>query len=51
MFSEISWSNRLYVNEPEITPEQYKMFFGRHQFGISFDVANLFLKENQAIRN
>lgn len=42
--SEISWNGRIYVDEPQITPEQYKMFFDRCEFGISFDIANSILK-------
>lgn len=42
--SEISWNGRIFVDEPQITPEQYKMFFDRCEFGISFDVANSILK-------
>ena len=42
--SEISWNGRIFVDEPQITPEQYKMFFDRCEFGISFDTANLILR-------
>ena len=45
--SEVSWNGRIYVDEPKITPEQYKMFFARNEFGISFDVANSILHNRQ----
>ncbi len=38
-----NWYGRIYVDEPEITPEQYKMFFGKYQYGISFKMANFIL--------
>lgn len=38
------WNGRLYVDEKSITPEQYKMFFGKNEFGITFDTANCILK-------
>ena len=41
-----NWHGRAYVSESFITPEQYKMFFGRDEFGIKFDVANQILTAN-----
>ena len=40
----MNWNGRIYVDEEQITPEQYKMFFGKYEFGISFDMANSILK-------
>lgn len=45
--SEVSWNGRIYVDEPQITPEQYKIFFGRYEFGISFNTANSILRNRQ----
>ena len=45
--SSVTWCGRARVEEKAITPEQYKMFFGRYQYGISFKVANTILKYNQ----
>ena len=42
----LSWSGYAYVDEPSITPEQYKMFFDRCACGISFKTANQILSEN-----
>lgn len=41
------WNGRIYVDEPQISPEQYKMFFGKSQYGISFEMANSILKNRQ----
>jgi len=38
-----NWYGRIFVDEPQITPEQYKMFFGKYQYGISFNMANAIL--------
>ena len=43
----VTWNGRIYVDEPRITPEQYKMFFDRCEFGIGFDMANSILKNRQ----
>ena len=40
---EITWSGRAYVNEEQISPEQYKVFFDKAEFGIKFNVANQIL--------
>lgn len=40
----MEWNSRIYVDEEQITPEQYKMFFDRCEYGISFDAANSILK-------
>ena len=42
----ISWYGRAYIDEKSISPEQYKMFFDRCEFGIKFDIANMILKDN-----
>lgn len=43
---DVKWTGRIRVNERGITPEQYKMFFGRWKFGISFNMVNLLLEDN-----
>ena len=45
--SEVAWNGRIYVNEPQITPEQYKTFFDRCEYGISFNTANSILRNRQ----
>jgi len=40
----ISWNGRIFIDEEKITPQQYKEFFDRGMFVISFDVANYILK-------
>ena len=42
---EATWNGRAYVNEECITPEQYKVFFDRNQYGIKYDIANMILGE------
>lgn len=41
------WYNRAYVDEPELSPQQYHDFFDNCDFGISFKVANAILKARQ----
>lgn len=42
---EYYWSGRIYVDEEQITPEQYKQFFGTYnEYGIKFNIANSILK-------
>ena len=48
MAKEITWSGRLFIDEQQITPEQYKMFFGRSEFGIRYSAANSILKSNSS---
>lgn len=38
------WYGRAHVAEKSITPEQYKMFFGLYEFGVTLDMANSLLK-------
>ena len=40
----ISWNGRIFIDEERITPQEYKEFFDRGEFVISFDVANCILK-------
>ena len=42
---EVTWNGRAYVNEESITPEQYKMFFGKDKYGIKYNIANMILGE------
>lgn len=42
--SEMSWYGRIYVDESDITPEQYKEFFDHGYYVIKFDIANSILK-------
>ena len=44
---DITWNGRMYVDEKQITPEQYKMFFGLYEYGISFATANKILQNRQ----
>ena len=41
---DISWCGRIFIDEERITPQEYKEFFDRGEFVISFDVANCILK-------
>lgn len=38
----ITWYGRTFIDEPSISPEQYKMFFDRYEY----DIANQILAEN-----
>lgn len=40
----MEWNGRIYVDEEQITPEQYKMFFDRCEYGISFSMVNSILR-------
>ena len=42
----MTWNGRIYVNEPSLSPEQYKMFFDRCEYGITLSVANKILEWN-----
>ena len=44
----VTWNGRAFVDESSITPEQYKIFFDRCEFGIKYDIANLILKDRTA---
>lgn len=46
----MEWNGRIFVDEEKITPEQYKMFFDRCEYGISFNVANSILKNQKTIK-
>lgn len=48
MMKCVTWSGRLFVEGPCLSPEQYKMFFSRSQNGIPFAVANDILRKNAA---
>ena len=39
------WYGRAYVDEPELSPQQYHDFFDNRPFTISFSVANAILKQ------
>lgn len=42
---EYYWNGRIYVDEEQITPEQYKQFFGTYnEYGIKFNIANSILE-------
>ena len=41
----ITWNGRAFVTEESITPEQYKMFFGKDEYGIKYDIANMILHD------
>lgn len=45
--SEITWAGRIYVDEKKITPQEYKEFFERGEFVISFKVANTILRNRE----
>ena len=40
----ITWNGRIFIDEERITPQEYKEFFDRGMFVISFDMANSILK-------
>lgn len=45
--SEVTWNGRIYVDEPSITPEDYKEFFSPGYFVIGFATTNAILKQRQ----
>ena len=44
MSRSITWNGRIFIDEERITPQEYKEFFDRGMFVISFDMANSILK-------
>ncbi len=44
MNRSITWNGRIFIDEERITPQEYKEFFDRGEFVISFNVANSILK-------
>ena len=40
----ITWNGRIFIDEERITPQEYKEFFDRGMFVISFDMVNSILK-------